>query len=82
MVARNTTGKYFEIMQAPLDSRYVLTKFIYTGQKSPIKKQGRTPRGYLFIDLIKVTMKTAEISIRPPAAIRPRPIKTMVPGLA
>jgi len=33
IVARNITGKYFEIMQAPPDSRYVFTKFICARQK-------------------------------------------------
>ena len=39
-------------------------------------------RGYLLIDLIKVTIKTAEININPPAATRPKETKKMVPALA
>ena len=39
-------------------------------------------RGYLLIDLIKVTIKTAEINISPPAATRPKETKKMVPALA
>jgi hypothetical protein len=34
------------------------------------------------MDLIKVTIKTAETSIKPPAAIRPKETKKMVPALA
>ena len=34
------------------------------------------------MDLIKVTINTAETSIRPPAAIRPKVTKKMVPALA
>ena len=37
---------------------------------------------YLFMDLIKVTIKTAEINISPPAATRPKETKKMVPALA
>ena len=37
---------------------------------------------YLFIDRIKVTIKTADTSIKAPAAINPKPIKTMAPRLA
>jgi hypothetical protein len=37
---------------------------------------------YLFIDLMKVTMKTAEMSIRRPVATKPSPMKMMVPRLA
>ncbi len=33
----------------------------------------------MFMDLIKVTIKTAEINIRPPAAMRPKETKKMVP---
>ena len=34
------------------------------------------------MDLIKVTIKTAEINISPPAATRPKETKKMVPALA
>src|SRR3712207_6094494 len=37
---------------------------------------------YLLIDRMKVTMKIAEINIRPPAAIRPKETKKMVPAPA
>ena len=36
----------------------------------------------MFMDLIKVTIKTAEINISPPAATRPKETKKMVPALA
>ena len=39
-------------------------------------------RGYLFIDLIKVTIKIAEINISAPAAIRPKETKKIVPASA
>jgi hypothetical protein len=38
--------------------------------------------GYLFIDLIKVTIKIAEINISAPAAIRPKETKKIVPASA
>jgi hypothetical protein len=36
----------------------------------------------LFIDLIKVTIKIAEINISAPAAIRPKETKKIVPASA
>ncbi len=36
----------------------------------------------MFMDLIKVTIKTAEINISPPAATRPKETKKMVAALA
>ena len=43
---------------------------------------GRLWSLYLFMDLIKVTMKTAEMSIRRLVATKPSPMKMMVPRLA
>src|SRR5215210_5033765 len=50
-----------------------------TAQKT---QEPQKRRGYLLIDRINVTIKIAEISIRPPAAIRPRETKKMVPAPA
>src|SRR5215210_901062 len=50
-----------------------------TAQKT---QEPQERRGYLLIDRINVTIKIAEISIRPPAAIRPRETKKMVPAPA
>ena len=36
----------------------------------------------MLMDLIKVTIKMAEINISPPAAIRPKETKKIVPALA
>src|SRR3989337_3373411 len=47
-----------------------------------LSKKAWARRGYLVMDLIKVTIKTAEININPPAATRPRETKKMVPALA
>jgi hypothetical protein len=52
------------------------------GNRAKRRTQARVRRGYLLIDLIKVTIKTAEINISPPAATRPRETKKMVPALA
>ncbi len=40
--------------------------------------RNRESRAYLLIDLIKVTIKTAEINISPPAATRPNETRKIV----
>ncbi len=81
VAARNTSDKYLDFMSAPLSALFSHSIGFYRHrERKASAKAGKTI--HLLMDLIKVIINTAETSIRPPAAIRPRATKTMVAEFA
>ncbi len=74
---RKSDGRWVaQYKDARSKTRYIYRKSRRMG--AILRRQGY----YLFMDLIKVTIKTAEINISPPAATRPKETKKIVPAPA